>query len=179
MASRKKIYTIILIFFLIAVSLILIFVYPIFKEIQKNYDDLISGKNDSFIMAEEFSEVEGFRQKYEEYKANLEKTDNLFVDSQNPVEFIKFLEKTASDTKVKLEISSPSFSKDGESSLIIFRLSSYGNFSENLSFIRKLETGPYLIKIKNLDIGRYKDTKNLKEQTGNIKIIFSINVSAK
>jgi len=179
MASRKKIYTIILIFFLIAVSLILFSIYPLFKEIQKNYKDLISGKNNSFVMAEEFSEVESFRQKYEDYKVNLEKTDNLFVDSQNPVEFIKFLEKTASDEKVKLEISSPSFSKDGESSLIIFRLSSYGDFSKNLSFIRKLETGPYLIRIKNLDIGIYKDAKNLKEEAENIKIVFSINVFAK
>ena len=130
-------------------------------------------------MAEEFSEVENFRQKYEDYKVNLEKTDNLFVDSQNPVEFIKFLENTASDSQVKLEISSPSFSKDGGSSLIIFRLSSYGDFSENLSFIRKLETGPYLIRIKNLDIGRYKDAKNLKEKLENIKIVFSINAFVK
>jgi hypothetical protein len=179
MASRKKIYIIILVFFLIAVFLILFFVYPIFKEIQENYEDLISGKNDFFIMAEEFSEVENFRQKYEEYKANLEKTDNLFVDSQNPVEFIKFLEKTASDAGVNLEISSPSFSQGDKFSLIIFRLSSYGDFSKNLSFIRKLETGPYLIGIKNLDIGRYKDIKNLKEQSENLKIVFLVNVFAK
>jgi hypothetical protein len=179
MASRKKIYTIILIFFLIAISLILFSVYPLFKEIQKNYEDLMSGKNDSFVMAEEFNEVQNFRQKYEDYRVNFEKIDNLFVDSQNPVEFIKFLEKTASDTQVKLEISSPSFSKDGESSLAIFRLSSYGDFSKNLSFIRKLETGPYLIRIKNLDIGKYKDTKNLEDQAENIKIVFSINVFTK
>ena len=135
----------------------------------------------AFNMAKELDEVENFKQKYEKYRTDLEKIDNLFVDSKNPVEFIKFLENTASDAGVRLEISSPSFSSDAKFPLMIFRLSSYGDFSKNLSFIKKLEAGPYLAKIQNLDIGRYQDGQSSKDkkQSEKIKSVFSINVFAK
>ncbi|OGZ62895.1 MAG: hypothetical protein A2998_00750 [Candidatus Staskawiczbacteria bacterium RIFCSPLOWO2_01_FULL_37_25b] len=181
MAIKKKIYIIILVFFLTTVFLILFFIYPALKEIQKSSKELISEKNNSFNMAKELDEVENFKQKYEKYRTDLEKIDNLFVDSKNPVEFIKFLENTASDAGVRLEISSPSFSSDAKFPLMIFRLSSYGDFSKNLSFIKKLEAGPYLAKIQNLDIGRYQDGQSSKDkkQSEKIKSVFSINVFAK
>jgi len=181
MTLKQKIYIIILAFFLTAVLLILFFIYPALKEIQKSSKELISEKNNSFIIAKELDEVENFRKKYEKYIPDLEKIDNLFVDSKNPVEFIKFLENTASDTGVRLEISSPSFSDNAKFPLMIFRLSSYGDFSGNLSFINKLETGPYLIKIQNLDIGRYQDSQSSKveQKSEEIKSVFLINVFAR
>lgn len=179
MAIKKKIYIIVLAFFLIALCLILIFIYPLSKEIYDKSQEFVSEKQDSLIMAKELEDTKAFQQEYQEYSENLEKIDSLFVDAQNPVELIKFLENTAKESSVRLEISSPSFLSSAESPLIIFRLSSYGNFLDNLSFIKKLEAGHYLIKIQNLDIGRYQDQLSSKKQTNQTKCVFLINVLAK
>ena len=90
MAIKKKIYIIILVFFLTTVFLILFFIYPALKEIQKSSKELISEKNNSFNMAKELDEVENFKQKYEKYRTDLEKIDNLFVDSKNHSRYFPF-----------------------------------------------------------------------------------------
>src|SRR3989339_799098 len=159
--------------------LVLFFIYPALKEIYDKSREFVSEKQKSLIIAKEIEDTEAFKQKYQEYRENLDKIDGLFIDVQNPVEFIKFLENTAEETSVRLEISSPSFVSNVESPLIIFKMSSYGDFLDNLSFIKKLEAGPYLIKIQNLDIGRYQDKLSGKKQTNQTKSVFLINVFAK
>ena len=153
--------------------MVLFFIYPALKEIYDKSREFVSEKQKSLIIAKEIEDTEAFKQKYQEYRENLDKIDGLFID------FIKFLENTAEETSVRLEISSPSFLSNVESPLIIFRLSSYGDFLDNLSFIKKLEAGPYLIKIQNLDIGRYQDKLSGKKQTNQTKSVFLINVFAK
>lgn len=153
MKIKNKIYIIVVFFGLTAVFLFIFFVFPFFKKIKTNSDDLFSKKQSIAIFKNQATEVENFKKKYEEYKPNLEKTDRLFVDLENPVDFIEFLEKTASDSGIESEISlSPYSLKQEDEFSITFQFFSSGNFLKILEFTKALESGPYLIQIKNLTI---------------------------
>lgn len=157
MAVSKEIYIIISAYLLVALFLLIFFIFLPFKEIQRKSQELILQKNNALLLESEFQKIENFRERYEEYRSNLEKVDNLFVDSQNLVKFIEYLEKSASDLQIKLEISTPSFKSEEPFPSANLQLFALGDFSKILSFSKELEIGPYLIRIKNLNIENYKD----------------------
>ena len=96
--------------------------------------------------------MENFKKNYDAYKPNLKKIDQLFVDPVNPVGFIKFLEDTSSESQITSQISlQPSYIENSQN-FIIFQLSAKGIFPAMVSFLKKVETGQYLIKIENLTI---------------------------
>ena len=184
MLINKNIYITLSIFFLVAVFLFLFFIYLPFKDIQQKSQELISKKTDTLVLKDEFKAVKDFKENYDAYKPELEKIDNLFIDSQNPVEFIKYLEDSASDFGIDLNISTPSFSKEEGVPFANFQLASFGDFSKILVFIRSLEAGTYLIKIQNLDIEGYSDKKSSEkqvsaEQSKKASVDFLIKVFAK
>lgn len=162
MAIKKEIYIIILVSFLLFVFLILIFVYPLLKGIQQDSQQIISQKNDIFLLQNEFNEAQNFQMKYETYKPDLDKLDQMFIDSQNPVDFIEFIEKTALDSGVKTGISTPSFSQDGSLNFVDLQITCSGDFSKVLKFINALETGNYLIQVQNLDAVKTQATFLIK-----------------
>ena len=159
MKNSNKIYIILLIFTLVSLFLAVFLILPLSKEIEKNSKDLISAKNNMAILLAQVDGIENFKKNYETYKPNLEKMDQLFVDPNNPVDFIKFLEDTAFSSQITSQISLPPSSqniqkksKGALQDFIILQFSSKGNFSEVSNFLKEIESGPYLIEIENLTI---------------------------
>jgi hypothetical protein len=107
MKNKSKIYIILLIFALVSLFLVIFFIWPLFKEIERNSKDLISAKNNIVTLGAQINETENFKNNYGTYKPNLEKIDQLFIDADNPVDFIEFLENTASSSKITSQISLP------------------------------------------------------------------------
>jgi hypothetical protein len=171
MPIKKQIYIIILASLLMYAVLISVFIYPLLRSIQQDSKQIISQKNNVFLLQKEFNEAQNFQKRYETYKPNLDKLDQMFVDSQNPVVFIEFIEKTASDSFVKAEITTPSFSKEGGLFFANLNLTCSGDFSKVLKFINALESGNYLLQVQNLN--------SSKEATTKTKATFSIKVFAK
>lgn len=151
MNSNNKIYIISSVFALAALLLFVFYIWPISKEIEQNSQDLISAKNDITTLGAQINETENFKKNYATYKPNLDKIDGLFIDPKNPVDFIKFLEDTASASQITSQISLPP-SSENSPQFVIFQLSSRGSFSGVLNFSKKIEAGPYLIEIENLTI---------------------------
>ena len=152
MAIKKKSYIILLTFILITTVLVMFFVYPLLREIKINSEELLLEKKRTATLEFQAKETETFQKNYSLYAPNLEKIEQLFIDSKDPVDFIKFLEKTASNSGITSKISLlPSPEKDNQN-FISFQFFSNGDFSKILEFSEKLETGPYLIEIKNLVI---------------------------
>jgi len=157
----EEIYIAISIFFLASVCLITLFVWPTFQDIEKESFNLVSQKTALAVAKDQYSDTKAFEKKYNGYKPDLDKVDALFIDSQNPVAFIKFIESSASMLDVSLEISSPSFSKDNSFSYEKLLLSVLGEFSDIIKFAKYLESAPYLIKIENISIKNNKNEKGL------------------
>lgn len=163
---KNQIYIISAVFGLIVLSLIMFFVFPYIQEIRKNSEDLVSGRNNLAFLRDQVSEVEKFKSNYETYKPNLEKISQLYVDSKNPADFFEFLEKITSVSQIRSEVSllaNPPGAKNVAA--IDFQIFSQGEFSKTLKFLEKLETGPYLIEIKNLSITNSRQDSSSKKSS--------------
>jgi len=166
MNSKNKIY---IISGALAIFTILMVVVCIFllNEIVKKSEDLAFGKSQVFSLEKEFTDIEGFKKQYGNYQPNLVKIDQLFIDSHNPVDFFRFLEKTASDHGLKLNVSIPKFSGTAVISGD-FQISLFGDFPKIVEFIQAIENGQYLIQIKSLNIAKQTVVGSFaKEQVSN------------
>lgn len=152
MKTNNKIYLIALISVLIILLLFIFLIFPSFNKIITNSNNLSSKKTSISVFRSQAAEVESFKKNYNEYEPNLKKIDQLFINIKNPVDFIEFLEKIALESGIESEISlSPYTLNEGES-VIVFQFFSTGDFLKILQFTKALESGPYLIEIKNLTI---------------------------
>lgn len=155
MKTRNKIYIFSALFCLFNLALLLFLIFPAIGDIKKYSDDLSSKKKSTDILKIQAIEVDKFQKNYDDYKPNLEKIDRLYVDPKAPVYFIEFLEKTASESEIKPEISLSPYSLESlkeDQTSITFQFFSSGDYSKILKFAKLLENGPYLIEIKNLTI---------------------------
>ena len=169
MKTRNKIYILLIIFTTISLILILFLIYPTLTYINNGSQEILSYKKESILIDLENKELDNFKKKYKEYELNFKKIDQLFVDSKNPVEFVKFLENTAYHSSLKPNVNLLQSSKSG---VIVFSINVKGDFSSILTFSKKLETGPYLITIQSLSIK--KSEAEVEAETDKEKMIHQV-----
>lgn len=162
---KDKIYISAGIFLAIILLLIAFIIFPFFKKIQKDSADSISERNSFASLGAQVAEVEKFKGNYPSYEPNFKRIDQLYVDPANPVDFFKFLEKIASDCKISSNVSLLQDYSRGNSGYINLQIFSNGEFSNILKFIDKIETGPYMVKIKNLSIKKSGITNSSKKSS--------------
>ena len=174
MIPIKKIYLSIAIFGIISALLVVFVILPLFKEIKAISQNLFFKKNKIVYLSEERENIKKIENLYKTYQSDLDRIENLFVDPEIPIEFIGFLEKTATDSQIKLEIFSmtrvAARGGDEQSSAttkkteqepwqsLSAQLLVTGSFSNFSKFLHKLENGPYLIEVLDLN------TKKLTER---------------
>ena len=119
-------------------------------------------------MAAQSIATENFEKNYQTYKPNFDKIDQLLIDPQNPVDFIQFLEDTATNLKITSQISLPSYALSSQpvsQNFITFRFSTKGTFPQVLSFAKAIEMGTYLVEIESLTIQNSQENTPLKNNT--------------
>lgn len=165
MKIKNKIYIFSFLFILLALSVAVFFVVPTFFDIREKSTKLSAKKNGILYNKLQAEELENFK-KNQEYKISLGKIDNYFIDFENPIDFVKFLEKTAEDSKVKLKISLiPSIKGEKYENgwaFTNFRILANGDFFEILKFAEKIENGPYILRIQEFDIKKAEPGNNIK-----------------
>ena len=140
-----------------ALALAVFLIYPVLTDIKNSSEEILLKKSEIISINDQNRELDSFSKKYNSYNDNFEKVNKLFVNSKDPINFIKFLEKTANDsgisTDIKLDIS---LSDKGFNDwpVAISNISATGEFLNILKFSEKLDTSPYLMKIKSLTIER-------------------------
>ena len=173
MTLNNKIKLSIFSFSIILILTVVSVVMPVFNEIKSNSEDLAKREENLVAIETKISNLEKFRLAYKELRETLSEIDTLFIDSEVPVEFINFLEKTAGDNSLEIEISSAVAQtvKGDIWPSIVFQTQITGSFSDFLKFWKKVESSIYLIEVKNLNVGGSKD--------GMVKASLSIKVFAK
>lgn len=168
---------------LIVASLVFIFlilmIWFLFGKIKNGSDSLFLEKNKIAVLQKQIGDVESFKIKYNEYLPSLQKIDQAFVDPDNPLNFIEFLEKSAEDSNIELEISPLSFTVEGGLKILSLQLSSVGSFSGNLNFLEKLEKGPYLLYIEKLTLSEFRESKSSKTSSNKIQASVSTKILSK
>lgn len=174
--QKNKIYIISSLFFVSFLILIIFFIWPAMDGIKKESENLILVKKEIAVFLAQSSQLEKFGKNYNNYLPDLEKISKIFVDQQNPLDFIEFLEERASGARIDLEISPLFFSKEENYNIAALQLVAKGGFQSIASFLEKIENGPYLIEIQNLNIRNFEDKKT---STKGIQANFSIKALAK
>jgi len=154
MSPKKKIIIFSAIFGLAVIVMVGFIIYPLLKGIEKSSEEFIAAKKELILSKEEARKFEQFEEIYKELEPDLEKINQFFVDSDIPIDLIKFWEKEARDSKLSIKIS-PISSKTAKTdpwNSIRFRLSLVGSFPNFLKFLEKTEMSPYLIEIQNLTV---------------------------
>lgn len=156
MTPKRKILLISVIFGLIFFSLIIFIIYPLLKEIKESSVELISAKKYLISSRDQTENINQIRKIYKEMEPDFKKIDNFFIDPEVPIDLIKFWEKMAADSEVLIKVSSVVL-KTAETDpwkSMGFQLVLTGSFPHFSRFLEKIETGPYLIDIQNLNIKR-------------------------
>ncbi len=148
----NPIYVVAGIFGAIIAALVIFGVLPLMADIQNNSANLLSIKQDTAALQLQNSEIEHFKTVYESYKPKLQKMDGLFIDPQNPVDLIKFLEDTASAFALDAQISLVPAGSQAKQQTVSFQLFVRGNFENIVKFLGTIEHGPYLVDVKNIEI---------------------------
>lgn len=186
MSYKKKIYISAIIFFGLSLALIIFVIYPLFLEIKKISQDFSDQRQKLLTFEKKAENLEKFKIIFPEISSGLEKMDNLFINPEVPVDFIRFLEKISQDFQLSLKIlpGPPlKIEKDPWPSLS-FQLSLAGSFPNFSKFLEKLESSPYLIEIQNLTISRLEENELKSKEfekfsLGDVKANLSLKVYTK
>lgn len=184
MKTRNKTYISSAIILATFLAVVLFLVWPIFKDIKKESDDLISQKSEAFFWENQKTQLDKFVQNKTDFQSDIAKTEQLFADPKDSIDFIKFLEKTAKSSNVVLNVSlsSNTNQKAGQDiwTSVFFQISTEGDFFSNINFINKLENAPYLISIQNLKMNKKADSLKLpKNRSSTIQANYLIKVFSK
>lgn len=152
MNFENKILTIILSFALVFILLCVFVVFPLGKSIKAQADELFSVRKEFRMIRQKSQTLTDWEGEYSDFKTDLERVKTLYVNKEVPVDFLDFLETTAHDSDLLIEISlTPQ--KDDEKSLNL-KLVLFGSPQDCLMFIEKIESSPYLIEMGNFDLIR-------------------------
>ncbi len=156
MNSIKEIILISVVFGILTLLLIVFLMYPFLKNIQQASDELILLRENLFLTESEFERAEQFKQNYQELESDLNKIQQLFVNSEVPIDLIEFWEKTAAGTGLSIDITPTSLSavalENEPWSSLVFRLNLTGSFPNFLRFLQKIERGPYLTEVQDINV---------------------------
>ncbi|MFH1820482.1 MAG: type 4a pilus biogenesis protein PilO [Candidatus Nealsonbacteria bacterium] len=173
---NKKAALLLITIIIINLLLVVFLVYPLFQGIRQEANNLISQKAALVELENKQKNIKEFQNAYKSYQSDLEKIDRLFIDAQEPVGFIRFLEAEALKAQITVEIS-PVGVKETKSDLwpsVSFRLQVDGQFSAFMEFLEKIETSSFLLSVSNLDV-----RKLAQDTEGNISASFLIKVYVK
>lgn len=163
----KKIYILIIIFAVIYLAIIVVFIYPSILSIDKVSVEIVKIRNKAASYDNQKNETENFLKNHSNYESEINGIGEMFLDKENPVKFIKFIEETATDSNVDLNIGLSSLAEKQEESdsSVDFHVFTKGSFSEILMFLERIEKSPFLAEMKNLSMNKRTDVseKNMKE----------------
>lgn len=183
MTTRKKIFIIIVLFLVIYILLSLFLVNPFTQEIKDNSKKIIVGQGNLLALNSQLKEIENFNKIYSEHKPNLDKIDSLFVEANNPVNFIEFLEKISSDlglvSNINLLPNAQNVKNNNSWPFISLQISCTGDFLKVLKFSEILENSSYLVQIDNISIKKLIDAKGASNNLGGVQAVFIIKAFTK
>jgi hypothetical protein len=166
MIPIKKIYLPLIIFWISSILLIVFIIWPLLRQISQVSQDFYLERNKIVYLNAEKENIQKIEKNYKAYESDLNKIGTLFFDPAVPIDFVNFLEKTATNSQVKLEVSSMTEKEQGDDSWpsLSLKVIISGSFSNASKFLEKIENSPYLIEI--IDLNTMNLTKELADIPG-------------
>lgn len=145
--------------FLLILAVLVFFIAFSFWKIKKESSIFLAEKSQIAVLTSQSVDIESFKNNYDSYKDNFQKIEAMFVDQQNPLSFIKFLEDSAVLSKVEISISPPSYVQEGAQKFINVQVSCSGQLPGELKFLETIENGPYLVSVQSVSLSGLQPVK--------------------
>ena len=132
-------------FVLVFILAIVFVIYPLGKSIPTQAQELLSIREsirDANVKNQDFSV---WKVKKTDLEKDLERVEEVYVNKELPLDFLKYLELTARESNLLIEISLVP-QKEVNSALNL-KLNLLGSPANCLMFLEKIESSPYLIKL--------------------------------
>lgn len=131
-------------------------VIPLLRGIARDARDLEAQYLKVFQAASAEREVVEFQRFSLAQQENFKALENIFVDAETPIGFIRFVEEIAASSNLKVRITpgKPKKEKGAVWPVMDFQLASQGTYPQFLRFLEKLENGPYLLSVENTSVTR-------------------------
>ncbi len=162
MNAKKKILTVSIVLGTAFLLLFLFLIRPLLGQVKESFVEYKNVKQELLQLENRSMAFKNIERNYNKsLRKYIERIDSYFIDSEMPVDFIKFLEKTALSSNVLIEVSPLSSKKDAKDSMN-FRIKVKGNNFKNLfSFLERIERSSYLLEVQGLNIRESKEEASL------------------
>lgn len=154
------------IFTILILCLIFFGIWPVFDRIKQDSEKLLELKKKELSFEKNIQNSDELKNLFSAFGSDLEKFKSFLIDVKVPLEFIEFLENTAEDNNLTIEIS-PVSSRAEEKEYWLpvgFQVEALGSFDSCLKFIDTLESAPYLLEIQNIALRKLNE-KELASKT--------------
>ncbi|OHA64112.1 MAG: hypothetical protein A2842_02365 [Candidatus Wildermuthbacteria bacterium RIFCSPHIGHO2_01_FULL_48_25] len=154
MTRSKKIFVASVASSLLLLLFLVFGIVPLVGAIMKTTGELKTEQQKLLQLEAQQKALEDFRHFKLQNEENLEEFQTMFVASQNPSPFFGFLENLARAQGFSLRITpqEPKHLPEDRWPSIDFQISARTTFPRMYSFLEKLESGPYLVAIRNLQV---------------------------
>ncbi|MEF8847195.1 MAG: type 4a pilus biogenesis protein PilO [Candidatus Paceibacterota bacterium] len=147
-------------------------VYPLWNKVESSSIKLKETQEKITEVETQSRQLHNLQESLNKAKRSLKSVDNLFINKEAPVGFLGFLEETAADSNVDIDISPSAGQKKKKEPWppTFFSVNGVGSFEECIEFVKKLEHAPYLLRIQSLSLGEAEQSeKNVK-----VKLIIKV-----
>lgn len=162
--SKINIYIVLISF--LTLALVVFLIHPVILDIQKKSQNLMSQKESLLAIDIKMNNLKNFKASLSDINVSSAKVDQLFINDKAPVNFVRFLEKSAMEANIVMEISANQTSQSLKKTtwpMLSFQIKTFSSFPNFLEFLEKIEFSPYLIEIQSLNI-KYITAGELGEQ---------------
>jgi len=153
-------------------------VFPLLRGIKRDSKDLENQYLKVLEASSAETEVAEFLKFSQSHKEDFEIIENIFVDGETPIGFIRFIEEIAatSNLTVKITPGIPKKQKGVPWPVMDFQLASSANYLEFLRFLEKLENGPYLLKVQNTSLIRNRTPQDEENSIQDVRFTLLVQV---
>jgi len=177
--TKKNIIIISLFFGVLSFFLIIFLIIPLLKNISQDLKIINEEEKNLITAKEESINFHRFKDSYKKTEDNLKKIDGLFADKEVPIGLIQFLEQSAKEYNLSVNIFPYNLKakKDSPWNYIGFQINAEGNFPDFSKFLERIESGPYLLSSQRLVLSRL--VKKGHQETNSIKAVLLLKAFTK
>ncbi len=170
-SNKKYILTIGLIVLAIIALVFLSFFF--LSETMQNSQDLVDIRKEIDYNRQKVVSLNVFSESYHKYEPIIQRTENVLIDPDSPVEVVRFLEEATSDLNLSFSISSISSSpaRRGNDYWDSFLLSASaeGPLNSLIDFLEILEKGYYLFELSDMSVTKRSSDSEIVRASLTIK----------
>lgn len=153
---KRTLYTLVTIDILFVVVFTFAFILPLVKNIRASVQLAVAQREEFARVQILKDEIRRFRVFTERYGDDIAAVRSSFIDPATPIDFVKFLERNASQGNVKLTVAPGVVKKESGNArpFLEFQISGTGPYPGVITMLKSTERAPFMVSLSSASIQR-------------------------